>query len=181
MTAFGTDYRSASRMGRGYGEARPAEPSLASLIRDATREISRLFRQEVELAKVETTEKAAKAARNAAALIAGIVLALPGLMVLLIGLGFALSAGLEALGVADTLAYWLGPTILGALFLLIGGLLVMKGVNTLRKTSMVPHKTIETLRETGEWAKAHGGARRDGDPAHQHTTANGARAEEVTA
>src|SRR4029079_11081005 len=85
--------------------ARPTEPkrpeaSLGELIKEMTTELSGLFRQEVELAKVETRQEAQRAAKAGASMAAGGVAGL--LCITFLSTALAL---LLAQGINDALAF----------------------------------------------------------------------------
>ncbi len=132
--------------------------SLGGLIRELRDEMTTLLRKEVHLARAETSEKVGCVARNAGYAVAGGVVLFGGFLVLLWAAGAGLAVGLQAMGVAAAVAAWLGPLIVGAVAALIGYALLQKGISAIRRTSVVPEKTVESIRRTGEWArdKMHG-------------------------
>jgi len=120
-----------------------ADASLGELVATATRDLSSLMRQELELAKVEIKRDVVAAGKGAG------------------GLGAAAFAGLLGtifLGIAA--AYALGRVVpLGTGFLLVGvGYLLLAGVaglvglKSFKKISP-PARTIETLKDDAAWAK----------------------------
>ncbi len=127
--------------------------SIPELIREFSRDLGTLVRQEAALAKAEVREKLAVYARNAAMIGIGAVLALGGLIVLLGALSTGLAAWMDAAGMSPNVYSWLAPLIVGGLTLGIAALLVMKAINKLKCESLAPQKTAQSLRETGEWVK----------------------------
>jgi uncharacterized membrane protein YqjE len=129
--------------GRGH---RDPEPSMADLVRQLAADSSALVRQEVALAKLEVREYASHAARQSAAVGAGVGMAAAG--------GLALTAFLViGLGVLLGGLYWLSALIVGVMFLAAGYVLVRRGIQQLTAESPLPEETIETLREDADWAK----------------------------
>jgi fatty acid desaturase len=126
-------------------QQRKDDRSLGELFGDLARETGTLVRQEVELAKTEMGQKAARVGREVGFLAAGGLVAYAGFLVLL----FALLAGLVAAGVPT----WLAALIVGAVVAIVGYLLVQRGLSAVRRTSLAPTQTIETLKEDVEWAK----------------------------
>ena len=122
----------------------PTEPSLGDLFTDLTGDMSELIRQEIRLAKTETEEKLRTATRSLISVLAGAILGYAGLIVLL----FAAAAGLSLF-----MDLWLAHTIVGALVVLIGVILLMSGRNALKQISLTPDKTLETLKNDARWAK----------------------------
>ena len=127
--------------------------TIGSLLKELVDETRQLFRQEVELAKTEASEKAAVAGRNAAFLAAGGMVAFAGAIVLLFGLGILASWALESAGLQDGLAAWLGPVLVGLIVAVIGYVLVNKGLKAFKDGSLKPEKTIESLREDKQWTQ----------------------------
>lgn len=125
--------------------------SLADLFKNLRDETTLLVRQELELAKTEMSEKAAKAGRNAGYIGAGSVLAHAAAIVLLLGLSALLYYGLVEWGISHMIAGWLAPLIVGAVVGLIGYVLIQKGVSTLKHESFVPRKTVDSLKENQQW------------------------------
>ncbi len=61
----------------------------------------------------------------------------------------ALVAGLVALG----LDWWLSALIVGAVVCAVGYFLIRKGLDALKRDDLVPRQTIDSLKESGQWAK----------------------------
>jgi len=120
------------------------ERSLGELFGDLTRQLSTLMHQEFQLAKTEMTDKAGTAGKNAGFIAAGGALAYAGLLAIIAGFVLALALAIPA---------WLSALIVGIVVAIIGGLLIRKGVNTLRSTDMTPRETVETIQEDARWAK----------------------------
>ena len=126
-------------------QQRNEDRSLGELFGDLARETGTLVRQEVELAKTEMGEKAARVGREVGILAAGGLVAYAGFLVLL----FALVAGLVAAG----MPVWLAGLIVGIVVAGVGYLLVQRGLSAVRRTSLAPTQTVETLKDDVEWAK----------------------------
>jgi len=128
--------------------ARPTEPkrpevSLGELIREMTAELSGLFRQEVELAKVETQQEVRRSAKAAAAMaIAGVA---AFLAVLFVSLALAL---LIAQGLNTALSF----AIVGVLWAIGAAVLVSIGRAKLREVRPLP-ETKASIKEDVQWAK----------------------------
>jgi F0F1-type ATP synthase assembly protein I len=120
-----------------------ADKSLGELFGDLTSDLSRLFRQEVELAKTEAREEL-KRAGKASAMLAGA--GLGGWMALLfvsLGLAWLLD---QALNTALAFA------IVGVLWALIALVLAASGRKRLATVEALP-TTVHSLKEDVEWAK----------------------------
>ncbi len=120
------------------------ETSLGQLIGELTEDLSRLMRQELELAKAEIRQEATKAGKAAGMLGAA---------------GFAgyMTAVLLSLALAFGLATFMGlgwaTLVVAVLWGIAGFALFSTGRSRLRKVNPKPERTIETLKEDAEWAR----------------------------
>ena len=117
--------------------------TLGELFSELSRETGTLVRKEVELATTELTAKAKVAGGHVGVVAAGGALAHAGLLVLLA----AFVIGLAQLGVTP----WLSALIVALVTMGAGYMLVQTGLAHLRRTSVAPTQTIETLKETSTW------------------------------
>jgi F0F1-type ATP synthase assembly protein I len=121
-----------------------SEASLGELLSEMTSELSSLFRQEVELAKVEARQEASRAAR------AGSKLAGAGVAALLAALLVSLAAAwLLDQAINRALAF----LIVGLVWAIVGTVLYRTGRRDLTDLEALP-ATRETIKEDVEWAKA---------------------------
>lgn len=120
------------------------ERSLGELFDELTYEARTLVRQEVQLAKLEMSEKARDAGRDVTFLVMGGAIAYAGFLALvyaaILGLGEVVGNGWSAL-------------IVGVVVAGIGYLVLQKGLSDLKRVDPVPQRTLETLREDQEWMK----------------------------
>jgi len=122
--------------------------SIGDLLAELTRETGQLVRKEVELATTEMTAKARKAGGHVGVAAAGGALAHAGLLVFLAALVLALSE----MGVRP----WLSALIISLLTIGVGYLLVNRGLAGLRTSSVVPTRTMESLKEDAQWTTRQG-------------------------
>ena len=120
--------------------------SLGELFGDLARDTGTLVRQEVELAKVEMTQKATRIGKDIGFLAAGGAVAYAGLLAILA----AVAVGLGQLGVP----WWLAALLVGVVVAGIGGFLVRSGLAALQRETLVPERTVTSLKEDVEWVKA---------------------------
>jgi hypothetical protein len=126
--------------------ARGAETSLADLVRKLSEQASRLARLELDLAKAEVREKGRQAGRGAGLLAGAGLVALLGVGVLVACLVLAL---------ATAVAAWLSALIVGAVLVIVGGLLGLAGRSRLRSaTPLAPEQSTESVKEDVQWAKS---------------------------
>jgi Putative Actinobacterial Holin-X, holin superfamily III len=122
----------------------PGETSVGELIGNISNDLSQLFRQEVELAKAEVKQEAAKAGK-AAGMLGGAGFA--GYLAVVL-LSFALVFGLA--NVMD--AGW-AALIVAVLWAIIGAALYAVGRKRLKTVDPMPHRTVETIKEDAQWLK----------------------------
>jgi len=137
-------------------EGRPADDrrSVVDLLKDLRDESTALVRQEVALAKTELSEKAAHVGRNAGALAAGGVLAFAGTLFLLLAATVGLYLGLVyGAGLSHANAGWLSPLIVGGIVTAVGGAMASAAVSKLKSESLVPERTVDSLKENSKWAQ----------------------------
>jgi uncharacterized membrane protein YqjE len=120
------------------------DASLGELIAEMTSDLSALFRQEVQLAKVEAREEVGRAGKGAAMLGAA---GLAGWLALIM-LSFALAWLLDQ-AVNTALAF----AIVAALWAAAAAVLAVTGRRRLKNVEALP-QTQETLKEDVAWAKA---------------------------
>lgn len=127
--------------------------SVSHLFKQLRDESMTLIRQEVQLARTETMEKARMAARNSTLLGVGAGVAAAGGLLILLGVSFIVTALFAFAGVSWPTALWLGPLIVGVITAVVGLVLSRKGMNALKKKSVKPERTIRSLQEDRQWLK----------------------------
>jgi hypothetical protein len=126
------------------GHPDPGDTSIGELIGNISNDLSQLFRQEVELAKAEVRQEAAKAGK-AAGMLGGAGFA--GYLAVVL-LSFALVFGLA--NVMD--AGW-AALIVAAIWGVIGAVLFVTGRNKLKAVDPMPRRTVDTIKEDAQWLK----------------------------
>jgi uncharacterized membrane protein YqjE len=121
-----------------------AQTSVGELIGNISDDLSQLFRQEVELAKAELKEEAAKAGK-AAGMLGGAGFA--GYLAVVL-LSFALVFGLS--NVMD--AGW-AALIVAVIWAAIGAVLYANGRKKLKTVDPMPRRTVDTIKEDAQWLK----------------------------
>jgi hypothetical protein len=118
--------------------------SLGVLMSEISQDRSTLMRPEVELAKVELKEEAAKAGKSAGMLGAA---GFAGYMFIVL-LSFA-----AAYGLGSQIGYGWGTLIVAGIWAVIGAVLFVLGRSRLKRVSPKPERTIQTLKEDAQWAR----------------------------
>ena len=132
---------------RGYDDPQRTggDRPLTGLLTELAHETTTLVRKEVELAKVEMSEKVNQATIGAVSLAAGGMVAFAGVIFLLLALTYYLATLMEP---------WLAALIVGGVVTVIGIILVSMGKSKLAAKNLQPNRTISTLQDDKDWAKA---------------------------
>ena len=129
-------------------------PSVAAMVSEVASDVTRLVRQEVELARTEIRQEAAKAVRGARAIAIGSTALM--FFAVLVSIGGALALSEVLASRVPELATWSTAVALGAVamfWLLVGLILLGSGRRRLRRFSPVPRHTIESLKEDVAWLR----------------------------
>lgn len=121
------------------------DKSTADLFRDLSNEMTELIHQEMELAKVELTEKTKKVGLGAG-MFGGA--AATGLL----AAGALVTAAIA--GIATALSVWLAALIVGGALLAVAGVLALTGgTKVAQGTPPIPEEAIQSSKEDVEWLK----------------------------
>lgn len=120
------------------------QQSLGHLMGEVTKDMQKLFRQELALAKAELREEGSKAGKAAGMLS-----------------GAAFAGYMAAVLLSLTVVFWLSNLIglgwsalvVAVLWAIAGAVLFVIGRKRLREVSAVPQQTVETVKEDAEWAR----------------------------
>lgn len=121
-----------------------SDMSIGALFTGLTEDMAKLLRQEIELARVETTQKINRAMRSVIMLAAGGFVAYAGLILLLIAV---------AIGLSNWMPLWLSTLIVSVVALVMGAVLIGSGRSSLSNLTVVPENTVESIKEDARWAK----------------------------
>lgn len=124
--------------------AETKDKSLGELFGDLTRETSNLVRQEVQLAKTEMSQKAAIVGKSAVLAVAGALFGLGAFGALIATLILLLSKFVDA---------WIAALIVTAVLGALAAVLALAGIGAIKKASLAPKHTVETLKEDVQWVK----------------------------
>jgi membrane protein len=125
--------------------ARHDDRTLGEMFTELSQDFKTLVQQELQLAKIELSQKAAKMRKGLVLMVGGGLLAYGGFLAIIAGIVL----GLVAAGLPGWLAALVAGVVLGGL----GYLLVHSGVASLRPDELTPHHTIETLKEDAQWLR----------------------------
>jgi hypothetical protein len=121
------------------------ERSLKDLLADLTHSITTLFRQEIQLARAETSEKITQVGVALGAIAGGAILAMAALIVLL----QALVIGITEAGVP---AGW-SALIVGVVVAVIAYILIQKGTSDLKAGNLAPSRTMDSIKRDAHVAR----------------------------
>ena len=133
------------RLGPDLSARRPrSDRSIAALLADLANETGTLVRQEIALFKAEIGEKLGRLGMGTGAIAAGGLIAFSGWLALIAA---------AILGLAKVVAPWLAALIVGGVVLAIGAGLLFFGKSRLAADTLVPRRTLNSLREDEEWIR----------------------------
>ena len=120
---------------------------VSELFADALKQLSKLMRNELQLARAEIAVKASEAMSGVGLVVGAGISLIPALVLLLM----SLAAWIEELGTRSSIAH----LIAGAVGLVIGGILAGIGMHRLKANPLAPKRTIEQLQRDVAAAKEH--------------------------
>jgi len=123
----------------------PRDRSLGELVSDLSQQTAELIRREMQLAKAELAENLSDAGRHAMLIGVAAVFGLAAVM--------AVTAAIALLLIDLGVQPWLAAIITAALMGVTAFVLAQSGLSALRKKSIAPVETIQSLKETAQWLK----------------------------
>ena len=131
---------------RAIPDSRTNDTSVSELIGGLVADAQELVHREIDLAKREVAIEVDKVKQGAIALGIGAGVAIIGALLL----GHMLVYLVQAL---TGLSLWVSYLIVGAVFAIVGGLLLMQGIKRMQDVDPVPRETIESVRKDVQWIK----------------------------
>lgn len=118
--------------------------SLGELLMDLSRQMTTLVRKEIELARVEMTQKVSSMTKDVVLMAMGGALLYAGLLALL---------ATAVIALWQWLPLWLSALVVSVSVLCLGAILYVMGRKRLRDEDVRPTQTIISLKENKEWIK----------------------------
>ncbi len=120
------------------------ERSIGDLFSELASETGTLIRQEVALAQVELTAKAASVGKNVGFLAVGGAVGYAALLAILSGV---------ILGLSYFMPPWLAAILVGGVVGIIAFVLISSALTELKKTNITPEETVDSIKEDAQWLK----------------------------
>ena len=120
------------------------EQSLGDLFSELAAETGTLVRQEVALAQVELTQKAASVGKNVGYLVVGGAVGYAALLVILAAAVIIL---------ANFIPMWASALLVGGVVGIVAFFLVSSALAELKKADLTPRETVESIKEDAQWLK----------------------------
>jgi len=127
--------------------------SIGQLLKELSTEGRTLVRQEVELAKAELNQKLEVYTSNIMSMAVGGALLLVAVMAVASAVIYGLIVLFDQF-LPFSVAVWLAPLLLGAVMAAIGWSKIKSARQALSSESLVPRRTVETLREDRDWVQS---------------------------
>ena len=145
-------------MSSGYGSAdyRPPPPNaryetsggqgegIGAILGGLLSDLQGMVRGEIALARAEVKEDVSTAGKAVSALAAAAFLGLTGFIFLMLGATYLLNIWMRM---------WIAAAIVGAVLVVIAAILGMSAKSKLSAANLRPDQTIDSVKETREWAK----------------------------
>jgi len=119
-------------------EDRTTEVPLSGLFANLRQEATLLVRREIELARVEASQKVNQITRGAIALGVGGAVLFVGILFLMLSATYGLMHVVES---------WLSALIVGGVVLIVGVIMLITGIGKMKTMNLTPERTLETLKE----------------------------------
>jgi Putative Actinobacterial Holin-X, holin superfamily III len=120
------------------------ERSLGELFSELAAETGTLVRQEVALAQVELSAKAARVGKNVGYLAVGGAIGYAAVLAILAGVIIGLSYFMPA---------WLAAILVGLVVGIAAYVMISSGLTALKETNLKPEETVESIKEDAQWLK----------------------------
>ena len=121
------------------------QPTIGELFGELTRETGTLIRQQMELARLELSQRVSRLGKGLTRVVIGGALATGGLLAIVAGIVLAVTA----LGVPA----WVSALVVGAALALVGYLVAQQAIAAMSREDLRPQATLDTLKENAEWIK----------------------------
>jgi uncharacterized membrane protein YqjE len=150
MAASATGATSTALAPAGTQKSDEGLPTLFSRLGD---DVMQLFDTKLSLLKVEIKEEANEYARDGIMIGVGGIIAAIGFALLNVALAFGISTLFANADLSQPAKYAIGFVAAGALYLIVGTIIISTMKKRLAKQSLVPDRTVKELRKDKQWLK----------------------------
>jgi hypothetical protein len=119
--------------------------SILDLVKDLRDQFKAFVKEEIHLAKAELSEKISRMGKDSVNIAIGGFVAYAGLIVFLGALGMVVAFAIQRLGLDPFLSAFIGLGAIGFIVIAVGAIKLMSGLKAMKKESLTPERTIETL------------------------------------
>jgi len=134
----------AGRFGTAGSRGQPPQEGIAPLLGDLLKDLQRMVRGEIALARAEVREDVSEAGKGVASMAVAAIVGLTGFIFLMLAATYVLNLWLRM---------WIAAGIVAVVLLVVAGILAMNAKSKLSATNLKPEQTIESMKENEEWAK----------------------------
>jgi len=120
--------------------------SIGELFGQLSQDMTLLFRQELQLARAELSEKISQVTSNLVSVVAGGFVVYVGTLALVTALILGLHEAVEV-------SPWVSALIVGVIFAVAGYVMLNRGLKELKRVDLAPRRTVESLKDDVQWAK----------------------------
>jgi uncharacterized membrane protein YqjE len=129
------------------------DESLPGLLGRVGEDLAALLDAKLGLLKIEIEEDIRACVRGGVAIGVGSMVAAVGFALLNVGIGFVISALFEQTQLSPPMKYALGFLITGAIYLLLGGGIILVNKKRLARRRIMPERSIAELQKDKQWLK----------------------------
>ena len=129
------------------------DESLPGLLGRVGEDLATLLDAKLGLLKIEIEEDIRACARGGVAIGVGSAIAAVGFALLNVGIGFLIAVLFEHTQLSQPMKYALGFLITGAIYLLLGGGIILLNKKRLARRRIMPERSIAELQKDKQWLK----------------------------
>ena len=131
--------------------ARSDDEGLPQLIGRLSEDLTSLFDTKLSLLKIEIKEDVDAYTRHGVTMAIAGVIATVGFALLNVAIAFLVSTLLEGAELSQPVRYALGFIITASVYLLVGGVMIVRTKNRLAKQDLVPNRSLKELKKDKQW------------------------------
>jgi len=134
----------AGRFGAAGSRGQPPQEGIAPLLGDLLKDLQRMVRGEIALARSEIRDDVSQAGKGVASMAIAAIVGLTGFIFLMLAATYVLNLWVRM---------WIAAGIVAVVLLVVAAILAMNAKSKLSAANLKPEQTIESMKENEEWAK----------------------------